>query len=79
MHEELVKSLRCCASTTNIVDECERKYCGYNCELPTCIDKMMRDAADVIEKLEKDLKYVLDCACHLQEENEELKKELTQY
>lgn len=52
MYDELIAALRCCESTTNIVDECEREYCGYNCELPTCIDKMLRDAADAIEKLQ---------------------------
>ena len=71
-YEELIEALRYCADTNCTV--CPRRV-TEKCT----IDRLCIDAANVIEKLEKDLKYVLDCACHLQEEIEELKKEPTQY
>ena len=47
----LIKALRGCADTENIIDGCDIESCHYNGDVPNCIDKMMRDAADAIEKL----------------------------
>ena len=54
-YSELVKALRDCADTCNIIDECEF-VCPYNNELPRCVDKMMQDAAAAIEGLQDEVK-----------------------
>lgn len=51
MYNELIDALRGCADTENIIDSCDIEQCKFHCEVPNCIDKMMRDAADAIERL----------------------------
>lgn len=51
MYNELIDALRNCADTENIIDSCDIEQCKFHCEVPNCIDKMMRDAADAIEDL----------------------------
>ena len=55
MYNELIDSLRGCADTENIIGGCDINQCKFHCEVPNCIDKMMRDAADAIERLRTEL------------------------
>lgn len=50
---ELIDGLRCCAESTNVVETCAVEDCPYHPHSWSCIDDMLRDAADAIEAAEK--------------------------
>ena len=50
---ELIDGLRCCAESTNVVETCAVEDCPYHPHSWSCIDDMMRDAADALEAADK--------------------------
>ena len=50
---ELIDGLRCCAESTNVVETCAVEDCPYHPHSWSCIDDMMRDAAEALEAADK--------------------------
>ena len=56
-YTELVKALRMCAETENVIDECDLADCmmlknGFEERPYNCIDHIMMQAADAVEELQ---------------------------
>lgn len=46
---EIIKALRDCAESTNVIESCDIADCPYHSHSWDCIDDMLRDAADALE------------------------------
>lgn len=77
MHEELVNALRCCVTDYNSIQSrlCNKcQYAKYADGKYGCENKLKADAADALETSEKNIMYLFDRVCELEEDNSELKE-----
>lgn len=74
--KDTIKALRICAKSGNIIDCCCFKTCSYQKEMPGCIDALLRDAADKMERLLVEYEDAICAIDALDTSNDSLLKEI---